>query len=288
MAKAIPSFTFTGSYSTQSDDTYWYIFLKSTGEIKFSFSKIVDACIVGGGAGGRDGSMGGTGSAGGGGGSVKNTYHVSLNAGEASPVIIGSGGNTGENGSSSSAFGVTAEGGSAGQGGAGGYYKSAGGDGADGSGALGGGLHFYGGAGGGGGGGAGSHSGDRGDGGQGGRGGGGNGGAGFADGNAGTANTGGGGGGGGSGHEMTVSEPWHFSEGKGGAGASGIVVLRGTQDDYLPVFFDGTQLQHVVFNGVSVSDLIYGGTKIFARRCREWLVKRWACRFGFRRAARAE
>ncbi|MGN0773072.1 MAG: hypothetical protein ACI4MP_04705, partial [Candidatus Ventricola sp.] len=60
----------------------------------------------------------------------------------------------------------------------------------------------------------------------------------------------------------------------GGAGGSGIVCIRNSADDVLPVKFNGTWLTNMTFNGEAVTGLIYGGTRIFAqgmRRCRKRL-----------------
>ena len=54
--------------------------------------------------------------------------------------------------------------------------------------------------------------------------------------------------------------------GQAAAGGSGIVILRGTQDDLIPAVFNGTQLSELYFNGVKVTSLIFNGTKLFARR----------------------
>lgn len=51
--------------------------------------------------------------------------------------------------------------------------------------------------------------------------------------------------------------------GYGGNGGSGIVVIRGTQDDVIPVWFDGTQLNEMYFNGTKVESLYFNGAKMF-------------------------
>lgn len=51
-------------------------------------------------------------------------------------------------------------------------------------------------------------------------------------------------------------------------GGSGVVIIRGTEDDLIPVFFNGTQLSKIIFNGVTLTGLIKDGTRIFARRVR--------------------
>lgn len=43
------------------------------------------------------------------------------------------------------------------------------------------------------------------------------------------------------------------------------MILRGTEDDFLPVYFGGTQLREIYFNGELIKGLIYGGTRLFAR-----------------------
>ena len=63
----------------------------------------------------------------------------------------------------------------------------------------------------------------------------------------------------------------------GGAGGSGIVCIRNSEDDMLPVKFNGTQLTQMTFNGEAVTGLIYGGTRIFADALR-WMRQRLAGR----------
>ena len=53
MATKIPSFSYTGTYSTEIKNGYWYIYLKSSGTLKFTYAKTLEACIVGGGAAGQ-------------------------------------------------------------------------------------------------------------------------------------------------------------------------------------------------------------------------------------------
>lgn len=60
----------------------------------------------------------------------------------------------------------------------------------------------------------------------------------------------------------------------GGKGGSGVVILRGDQDDLLPVEFDGVTLQKILSNGEEVSHLIHDGTQVFMERLRRmfgWL-----------------
>ena len=54
--------------------------------------------------------------------------------------------------------------------------------------------------------------------------------------------------------------------GEAAAGGSGIVILRGTQDDLLPVFFNGVQLSEIWLNGVKAGGLIRDGVRVFTRR----------------------
>ena len=178
---------------------------------------------------------------------------------------------TAESGGATSAFGISAPGGGGGGGcdfpgagtGKGGHYINI--QGTDGGNGLK--LFGFGPFGGGGGGGSGAGglalAGGAGGGGKGGRGGidavdGG-------DGEDGAANTGGGAGGAGGGwHE----EPYQSRPGKAGSGGSGIVIIRGTQDDYIPVIFNGTQLDRIIYNGVTLTSLIYNGTKLYCRKFR--------------------
>ena len=68
-------------------------------------------------------------------------------------------------------------------------------------------------------------------------------------------------------------EPW-ANTGNGGdsngdngmGGGSGIVILRGTQDDLLPVFFNGVQLSEIWLNGEKAGGLIRDGVRVFTRR----------------------
>ena len=39
MAKKIPAFTYTGQYSTMNNDSYWYIFLTTSGTLTFTYAK---------------------------------------------------------------------------------------------------------------------------------------------------------------------------------------------------------------------------------------------------------
>ena len=177
MAKKIPKFSYTGQCSTGSDDTYWYIFLTTSGTLTFEYAKAgVDVGCVGGGG---------------------------------SSACIRQAGNP--------------------------------------AGGSGGGGTWIGGA-------------------KGGAGGGGNGGTGGTDGvdggygHPGQVSTGGGAGGPGGGYEEGTMG------GEAAAGGSGIVILRGTQDDLLPVFFNGVQLSEIWLNGVKAGGLIRDGVRVFTRR----------------------
>ena len=59
MATKIPSYEYTGTHSSELKGGYWYIYLKSSGTLKFTYDKkAVAACIVGGGAGGKGDRIG--------------------------------------------------------------------------------------------------------------------------------------------------------------------------------------------------------------------------------------
>lgn len=288
MATKVPAFTYSGTSSSEVKGGYWYIYLKSSGTLKFTYAKKLEACIVGGGAAGQGRSAADTSlrTYGGGGGTVLNKTGISASAGTGYSIVIGSGGKKGlssTNGSASTAFGYSASGGSTeaqvgvSNTGLNGTYAF--GDSA---------LSRYGGGGGRGGtspGGAGS-SGGAGGGGKGG--GGGDYSSGGASAVAGATNTGGGGGGYGDDLNWQDGDGWNWSGGGDNAdGGSGIVILRGTQDDLLPVKFNGVQIAKMTFNGQDVTGLIYGGARIFARRCKEWLYRLLGRRFAFRRATPA-
>lgn len=280
MAKKIPAYAYTGEHEATSDERYWYIRLKSDGRLKFDYAKTIDVCLVGGGGGGLSvDHYGSSGASGGGGGDVKNLSGVTMAAGEEKAVTIGAGGAPAEDGRATSAFGQSAAGGTAGAGGSGG--KDTGGIGADGDA----GVRAFGDSaaayyGGDGGGGAGGQTGDDGMG-KGGAGGGGDGGKGGSpgvrggDGEDGDANTGGGGGGGGSGNSYAYDTGVvNVFGGMGGAGGSGVVIIRGTQDDLIPVFFNGTQLSAVWLNGTKAAGLIYDGVRVYIRRAAQQLSAR--------------
>ena len=86
-------------------------------------------------------------------------------------------------------------------------------------------------------------------------------------GHPGQANTGGGAGGPGGGYEGTQG-------GEAAAGGSGIVILRGTQDDLIPVFFNGVQLSEIWLNGVKATGLIRDGVRVFMRAIRRFDAER--------------
>lgn len=285
MAKKIPKFTYTGECATSADNTYWYIKLKSSGQLTFSYKKTVDVFLVGGG-----GSAGTNWSCGGAGGYTTTKNGIALSAGQQVTCTVGAGQAGMENWVSSigtggqSSFGSYAsanggqngtsdgKGGNGGCGGGGytdndaGNGGSDGGDGAGGSdGRIGGtGQHTstreFGVAG------ATLYAGGGGGNGYGGEGGGGNHWA--KGGNVhsnidGKANTGGGGG---SGNGVNTGNT-------GGNGGSGIIIIRGTQDDLIPVFFNGTQLSQIIYNGVTLTSLIYNGTKIYCRKAKRALER---------------
>lgn len=284
MAKKIPKFSYTGAYETSSDDTYWYIKLKSSGKMTFTYRKNIEVGCVGGGGGtisNRNYAHIG-GFAGGGGGYIK-TGTTTAEAGTAYAVTIGAGGKgingwsdnvTAESGGATSAFGISAPGGGSdspgagtGKGGKGGYYVNI--QGTDGGNGLK--LFGFGPFGGGGGGGSGA-GGMALAGGAGGAGGGGNGGRGGingvdgGDGGNGAANTGGGAGGAGGGW---YEEPYQSRPGKAGSGGSGVVIIRGTQDDYIPVIFNGSPVEAIVLNGVRLTGLVVDGIRLYMKKRRE-------------------
>ena len=257
MAKKIPKFSYTGAYETSSDNTYWYIKLKSSGQMTFTYRKRFDVGCVGGGGGtisNRNYAHVG-GFAGGGGGYIQ-TGTATANAGTAYTITIGAGG-AGKNdwrddiyagsGGTTSAFNTSAGGGAGGggcdypgagtgKGGKGGYYINIQGSaGKAGEKCLG-----FGPFGGGGGGGSGA---------------------------GGMALVGGSGGAGGGWYE----DPYKSQPGAAGNGGSGIVILRGTQEDNIPVIFNGTQLDKIIYNGVTLTSLIYNGTKLYCRNMKQAL-----------------
>lgn len=279
MATKIPAFTYSGSYTTMLKNGYWYILLKTGGTLEMTYSKTVEVYLHGGGGGGGASGWNSCGGPGGGGGWFATHTDVQIEAGKAYGVVVGGGGyssiyNDGGNGQGSgydggvsSAFGFSVNGGKGG--------KKMGDPGAGGSGnggARGASVGGYGGPGGsnttyafndsscgliyGGGGGGGAPE---------------YGGCGAAgkpyggqDNKAAEANTGAGG----AGANYDDSELGR----SGASGGSGIVILRGTQDDELPVTFDDTTLQKMTVDEKEVKRLVFNGTTIFMERLRRWLT----------------
>lgn len=258
MALRIPSFDTTCEYETKLDGGTWYIYLKTSGTFDLKFSKSrVDIFLQGGGGGGASSGGSDNGAAGGGGGYQTTMYEQAIGSGRYE-IIIGAGGAPDNAGGVTAAFGFEAAGGGAGDGrtggagtgygGIGGWYwdgnntGSPGGDGGDGKRAFDSGDIYYGAGGGGGASKFGSPSGK-----------GGNTGGGDS-GKNGTANTGSGGGG-------------------KASGGSGIIILRGTQDDQLPVKFDGVTLQSILYEGEEVMHLIHDGTQIFIEKVGRWFKR---------------
>ena len=66
-------------------------------------------------------------------------------------------------------------------------------------------------------------------------------------------------------------DPYKSQPGAAGNGGSGIVILRGTQEDNIPVIFNGTQLDKIIYNGVTLTSLIYNGTKLYCRNMKQAL-----------------
>ena len=258
MAYKAPELITTCAYETAMEGDYWYVYLKSSGTFAFKFSKTnVDVFLQGGGGGGGLSTLAGdfTHGGGGGAGGYQTTQYGQAISGSYT-IAIGAGGSPEKNGGTTAAFGFTAEGGEGGndrsagklgtaRGGSGGYYRgngngSTGDNGSDGKQAFGIGEIFYGAGGGG------SQADFAPRSGYGGKTGGGDGCQ------NGAANTGSGGGG-------------------DASGGSGIIILRGTQDDQLPVKFDGVTLQRILYGGQEVMHLIHDGTRIFMEKVREWI-----------------
>ena len=119
MAKKIPKFSYTGQCSTGSDDTYWYIFLTTSGTLTFEYAKAgVDVGCVGGGGSSACIRQAGNpaGGSGGGGGylasgkaaiEAKKGYAVTVGAGGAAPAAWAAG----NDGETTSALGISAAGG---------------------------------------------------------------------------------------------------------------------------------------------------------------------------------
>ena len=258
-AKAIPVYEYSGEHEAKSDSSYWYIILKSSGTLKFKRKKTIDAILVGGGGSGQNGDAGAQ-LRGGASGYATHVTDYFAAAKTEYTISIGAGGARGSNqdGNPTSAFGKTANGGESGaRGGDSGYAHGGGTNAKGGDGFLPFGselLNWVCGAGGGGSFDAGEYG--TGSGGEGGKGGGGHGGWLAWSGDDAVANTGGGGGGGGRNAGQGLA-------GNGGAGGSGVVIIRGAQDDGIPVMFDGVELSSIVFDGVTVQTLIVDGVMVF-------------------------
>ena len=119
MAKKIPAFTYTGQYSTMNNDSYWYIFLTTSGTLTFTYAKTsIDVGCVGGGGSSTCIQQNGNpaGGSGGGGGylssgtstvKAKTGYTITVGVGGAAPAAWAAG----NNGGTTSAFGISAAGG---------------------------------------------------------------------------------------------------------------------------------------------------------------------------------
>ena len=237
----VPPFTYTGKYEVLNKDTSdWKIKFLTSGTLVFtSETPMIDVFLVGGGGGGSGHHGNATYGAGGGGGYTTTQKGFTPTLNESYTITIGGGGSAGPawtaggNGGATSAFGFSAAGGkggssSGGDGGSGGGYNGyvGGSDGSNGSGNSPGkgqgtttrefgestGTLYSGG-----GGGAGK---------SGGAGGGASGGNNWS-GSSASANTGGGGGGG------TLYMNYNYTEQEykpGGAGGSGIAIIRATKN----------------------------------------------------------
>lgn len=280
MASKVPAFTYTGTYTTMLKNGYWYILFKTSGTLTMTYSKTAELYLHGGGGGGGASGWNSSGGSGGGGGWFATHTGVPVEAGKAYSIVVGGGGRSsiyedggngqgnGFNGGPSSAFGYSVDGGK------GGYKMGDGGAGGSGNGGMRGeGKGNYGSPGGsnktyafndpdcgliygGGGGGGAPEFGGIGAGGKP---------YGGQDNQPAAANTGAGG----AGANFEDSELGR----SGSAGGSGIVILRSTQDDELPVTFNGKTLQRMTFNGSEVRKLIFNGTQIFMERMRRWFER---------------
>ena len=248
--KMLPGFTYTGECSTElRADWGWIIRMKTSGTLTITDRRRkVDAFLVGGGGGGGNGT--GSPEGGGGGGYTKTVSGISLSPGTGYWIEIGQGGAPNANGSASSAFGYQANGGNTSSGNTGGAGGS--------------------------GGGAGQYTGTPG-----------NGGSDGANGSDSAKGHKGGAGQGSTTREFGMSG-WTLYAGGGGGGAggtggSGIVCIRNSADDVLPVVFNGTWLTNLVHNGTDVERLIYNGKRLFMRamrrrerKCRKHRACMWA------------
>lgn len=86
-----------------------------------------------------------------------------------------------------------------------------------------------------------------------------------APGNA-AANTGSGGGGGGGGRSVIETDAPGRTYNGGGKGGSGIVIIRGTEEDLIPLTFNGVQFAKITFNSAEVASATFNGTKLFFKR----------------------
>ena len=94
MAKKIPKFSYTGLCSTGSDDTYWYIFLTTSGTLTFEYAKAgVDVgCVGGGGSSACIRQAGNPAGGSGGGGGYLASGKAAIEARKGYAVTIGAGG----------------------------------------------------------------------------------------------------------------------------------------------------------------------------------------------------
>lgn len=119
MAKKIPKFSYTGQCSTGSDDTYWYIFLTTSGTLTFEYAKAgVDVgCVGGGGSSACVRQAGNPAGGSGGGGGYLASGKAAIEARKGYAVTIGAGGGApaawaaGNDGGTTSALGISAAGG---------------------------------------------------------------------------------------------------------------------------------------------------------------------------------
>ena len=252
MATKIPSYSYTGSHSAELIGETWYIYLLSSGTLTLPYSKnAVDMFLVGSGAGGSS-TSGENGAKGGGGGKRTTKTAQAIEAG-AYDIVVGAARNAATSGQETTAFGFSASGGSVGGGGNGGSNdgETAGGNGSGGAypfdekagSSYASKLYGTNGAGGG---------------------------AKYTANGSGVkvdANTTSGAGGGGTGYYGGGGGGAKGVDGsgtnKGGASGAGIVILRGSEDDFLPVWFNGTQLSEMYVNGEKVTSFTYAGTKLF-------------------------
>lgn len=294
-SSGVPVFTYTGKYEIVDDNNNtltdlkaknWKIRFLTSGELTFTnlkgAKKGIDVFLVGGGgkggSGGNYGSGSGTGGGGGGGGYVINDffcpsiskYTITIGGSAANTTAFGFTAKCGNNGGNGTMSGTSggAGGTGSGKGGTGGHRYQSGVNGGKGGNGIyefeeAGALQY----GGGGGGGAGAWTWDADDGyhsaygtaGSGGSRGGGAGGT--QKGSAGTANTGGGGGGGGWNGQSYNNT--HL----GGAGGSGIVIIRNTRADLTELLWEDTPFYGTVNNstGLNVRNIpssTASGTKV--------------------------